>query len=226
MDEDGRIFSESNDAFREYHAAEDGRICFESDACCVVLCVWGGKFEMERWDGVTRPDAGGNELLLDVLSGSTSLLYCVLEHNGDDDDLNGSDSGRQDKTHVVAMNHYHNTYGTGSATPAVLPGNLLLALLVLVLDLEHLAEVLPQVMRRRALRKMAADEVRRGGYAVGGQSTQGVIVDVSAPPVFVHVAKVNQHGYCGTVLERRLDEMMKTSNRCEVRPGCLSLSPG
>mmetsp|Transcript_6977 Transcript_6977/g.16127 ORF Transcript_6977/g.16127 Transcript_6977/m.16127 type:complete len:287 (+) Transcript_6977:397-1257(+) len=74
-----------------------------------------------------------------------------LARDGHDDALERRDAGGQDEPGVVPVDHDHDAYGPRRESPARLPSRLRLALLVLVVDVEHLPEVLAEVVRRRAL---------------------------------------------------------------------------
>ena len=67
------------------------------------------------------------------------------------DDLGRRHAWRQDEAFVVTVPHDHHSDAPGGQSPRVLPGELLLSLLVLEPNIEHLAEVLPQTVRGRAL---------------------------------------------------------------------------
>ena len=103
-------------------------------------------------------DAGlleGGEELVNLLHVRVLLLGRHLggETDGDEDGLDLGDTGREDETLVVTVDHDHDTDDTGGQTPRVLPDMDVLALLggVLDSDVEHLGEVLAQAVRSGAL---------------------------------------------------------------------------
>mmetsp|Transcript_16181 Transcript_16181/g.33201 ORF Transcript_16181/g.33201 Transcript_16181/m.33201 type:complete len:762 (+) Transcript_16181:84-2369(+) len=96
--------------------------------------------------------ARGLEGCEDLVAVGTELLHgALLADDGNDDGLKGCDGGGKDEAAVVAVDHDHDPDGSGGEAPGRLPRDLGFPLLVLVLDVEHLAEVLPQVVGRGAL---------------------------------------------------------------------------
>mmetsp|Transcript_31152 Transcript_31152/g.57012 ORF Transcript_31152/g.57012 Transcript_31152/m.57012 type:complete len:321 (+) Transcript_31152:240-1202(+) len=81
----------------------------------------------------------------------------LLRNDGHDDHLLRRHAGRQDQPRVVPVDHDHDPDGTRGETPARLPHHLCLPILVLVVDVEHLTEVLAQVMRGGALDGTSGD---------------------------------------------------------------------
>jgi len=75
----------------------------------------------------------------------------ILIGNRDEDDLGLSHSGGDDETLVVTVDHDHGPDGSGGETPRGLPHELLLPGFILKPDIEHLGEVLAQLMRGSAL---------------------------------------------------------------------------
>lgn len=93
----------------------------------------------------------GGEELVNLLHVRVLLLSGHLggEADGDEDGLDLGDTGREDQTLVVTVDHDHDTDDTGRETPRVLPDVDVLALLGGILDgnVEHLGEVLAQAVR-------------------------------------------------------------------------------
>ena len=127
-------------------------------------------------------DVGLAEIGLDALAGVVDLIADLIggvlrETNSDDNDLGLGDARGQHKTLVVGVDHDHDTNGPGGVAPRVLPAKqlLLVALGVLNRDVEHLAEVLAQAVRRGTLDTAAragdvaltAERVERTGKLLG-----------------------------------------------------------
>ena len=79
------------------------------------------------------------------------LLRRLAVGDGDEHNLDRRDAGREHETLIVAVHHDGDADGSRGAPPRVLPHHAPSALLVLVLDLEHLGEVLPEAVRGGAL---------------------------------------------------------------------------
>mmetsp|Transcript_18638 Transcript_18638/g.47989 ORF Transcript_18638/g.47989 Transcript_18638/m.47989 type:complete len:276 (+) Transcript_18638:867-1694(+) len=95
--------------------------------------------------------ARGDELRGDLVRFPRKLVARALLRDGDHNHLRGRDARRQDEALVVRVHHHHHADRARRQPPRVLPGDRLVRVLVLVLDLEHLAEVLPEAVARGTL---------------------------------------------------------------------------
>lgn len=104
-------------------------------------------------------DSGFLEGIGDLLDACQEGLSFLLggargEAAGDDDDLVGRDTGREDQPLVVAVNHNHDSNDAGRQTPRVLPDKKFLIVFrvavfpvgILDDDVEHLAKVLAETV--------------------------------------------------------------------------------
>mmetsp|Transcript_35855 Transcript_35855/g.143289 ORF Transcript_35855/g.143289 Transcript_35855/m.143289 type:complete len:280 (-) Transcript_35855:392-1231(-) len=66
--------------------------------------------------------------------------------DGDDNSLLGSNSGRDNQTPVVGVDHYHNSDSSRRQTPRVLPYVLCLSFIILILDIKHLSKILSKAV--------------------------------------------------------------------------------
>ena len=98
------------------------------------------------------PDACIFQLLINFSCLRPDGFHVVsLLHDRYHNNLRLSYSGRQNQAHVVRVNHNHCANTSSREAPRCLPDILLLALLVLVPNIEHLGEVGSQHMRGSAL---------------------------------------------------------------------------
>mmetsp|Transcript_30822 Transcript_30822/g.74463 ORF Transcript_30822/g.74463 Transcript_30822/m.74463 type:complete len:321 (-) Transcript_30822:787-1749(-) len=75
----------------------------------------------------------------------------LLANDGNDHGLEGRDPGGKYQSGIIAVDHDHHADRSRGQSPASLPRHLRLPLLVLIINVEHLTEVLSEVMTRRPL---------------------------------------------------------------------------
>lgn len=114
-----------------------------------VLVISIVKFHSETSSLESFEDLFG--LSLDALVVTSSLL------NRDDDNLSASNSWWEHKTDVIRVHHDHRPYTSSGDTPRCLPDHFLLLVFVKESHIEHLCEVLSELMRGCSLDSSSTD---------------------------------------------------------------------